>query len=263
MKKMTLIAMVLVLTMLLGCTALAETASEASAGSAANTQTEEVITEGEKGKDSFLDWINQGMDIVYDTFSDGWNKAVDAAETGWNKASEAVTSGIDWLDGKISDWTDKAEVYMQKKQWDKKVQDAWEILKNGALQAGESAEETLTEAYHTVREWLMEVDDTMDQEVAEAVDRVAEAAGVAEAKLSGWYRKMEGYMTEKANLVTESVREAWAQIRQNTVKAGSVAEEKLTEAYTTIHEWLLKNGEPEDSEIVQGLKIIEEKGLQN
>ncbi len=258
---MTLIA--IVLTIMLGGTALAETAAEAPTGGLANVQTEEVVTEAEKEKDSFLDWIGQGMESIYDTFSDGWNKAVDAVETGWNKASEAVTSGIDWLDGKISDWTNKAEAYMQKKQWDKKVQDAWETLKNGALQAGETAEETLTEAYHTVREWLMKVDETMDQEAVEAVDRVAEAAGVAEAKLSVWYRKMEGYMTEKADLVTESVREAWAQIRQNTVKTGSVAEEKLTEAYTTIYEWLLKNGEPEDSELVQDLKDIEEKGLQN
>ncbi len=86
---------------------------------------------------------------------------------------------------------------------------------------------------------------------------MAEAAGVAEAKLSGWYRRMESYMTEKAVLVTESTREAWALIKQNAVEAGSVAEDKLTEAYTAVREWLLEMGELADSEMMQVLEEVQ------
>ena len=229
MKKTTMMAMALVMTMMLGA-AFAETAAEAPAQSPAETKVEETAAEATEEKDGFLKWIGQGLEKASDTLSEGFEMAAGAVEAGWNKAPDAVTSGIDWLGDKITDWTSEAEAYMQKKQWDKKVQDAWETLKSGAQQTGKAAEETLTDAYHTVKDWLLQADETVDQKAAEAVDRVAEAAGVAEAKLTGWYRRIESYMTEKADMVTESTREAWTLIKQNAVEAGSVAEDKLTEA---------------------------------
>ena len=257
MKKTFVIAMALA--MMLSVAALAETAAESSAESMAETQTEETSAEMKEEKNGFLDWIGQGMDKVSGTLSEGLEMAGDAVEAGWNRASGAVVSGVDWLGGKVSDWTSEAEAYIQKKQWDKKVQDAWETLKHGAQQAGETAEETLTEAYHTVRDWLVQTDETVDQTAAEALDRVAGAAGVAEAKLSSWYRKIETCMTEKADLVTESTREAWDLIKCNAVEAGSIAGEKLEGAYTTLRDWLTSIGEPDDSEMMQVLKDMEGK----
>ena len=257
MKKTVAIAIVLVLTLMLDGSVLAETTAEAPVNTETPSEEVEVIEE----KNGFLVWIGQSMDKVSDTLSEGWNKATDAVEAGWNKASEAVTSGIDWLGDKIAAWASEAEAYMQKKQWDKKVQDAWETLKTGAQQKGKIAGEALTEAYHTVRDWLVQADESVDQNVAEAVDNIAEAAGVAEAKFSSWYRKVEEYLTEKADLVTESTRNAWALIKQNAVQAGSIAKDKLTEAYAQLREWLLEMGEPADSEMMTVLEDLEEESL--
>ena len=243
MKKTAVIVTALITAMMLSGTALAETPAPAEP-TQANMQTE-AAEKAAAEKNAFLSWIGEGADMLTNVLSDGWDKA-----------SDAVTSGMDWLDEKIADWTDQAEAYMQQKQWDKKVQDAWETLKTGAQQSGEKAGEKLTEAYHTVQAWLTETGETVDQGVAEAVDRVAEAAGVAEAKLSGWYRKMENYMTEKAGLVTESAREAWNVIKQNASAAGSVAKETLCDAYSAIREWLESLGEPEDAELIQTLDEI-------
>ena len=243
MKKTAVIVTALITAMMLSGTALAETPAPAEPTQAA-AQTE-ATEKAAAEKNTFLSWIGEGADMLTAALSDGWDKA-----------SDAVSSGMDWLDEKIADWTDQAEDYMQKKQWDKKVQDAWETLKTGAQQSGEKAGEKLTEAYHTVQAWLTETGETVDQGVAEAVDRVAEAAGVAEAKLSGWYRKMESYMTEKTGLVTESAREAWNVIKQNASAAGSVAKETLCDAYSAIREWLESLGEPEDAELIQTLDEI-------
>ncbi len=158
MKKTTVMAIALVLTMMIGGTALAETSAEATVESPVETRVEEAAAEANEEKDGFLDWIGQRMEKVSATLSEGLDMAAEAVEAGWNKASEAVSSGIDWLGDKTTDWTDEAEAYMQKKQWDKKVQDAWETLKTGAQQTGEAAEEKLTEAYHTVRDWLLQAD---------------------------------------------------------------------------------------------------------
>ena len=259
MKKTTLATAVLAL-MLLGSAALAEAPSEdEKAENAVQEQTEETEMKEENGEDNdFLNWIGEGAGMLSDALSDGWDKAKDAVQAGFGMASDAVQEGMEWMKEKIADWTENAEAYMEKKQWDKKVEEAWETLKTGAQKTGEVAAEKVTEAYHTVRDWLLESDEAVDQEVAEAVDRVAEYAGVAEAKMSGWYRRMESYMTEKADLVTDSVREAWEIIRRSAVDAGSVAAEKVSQAFETVRQWLESLGETEDAEIVEQLVEMEE-----
>ena len=182
-------------------------------------------------KNDFFSWIGQGMEMITDVVSDGW----------------------DYISEKIGGWIDRAEAYMKEKQWDVKAQEAWNTLKEGAEHQGEITMEKLTDAYHTVREWIVQTEDSVDQGVAEAVDRIAGAAGVAEAKLSSWYRKMESYMAEKTGLVTESVQDAWSVIKQSAADAGSFTKEKMTEAYAAVREWLCSMGEPEDSELIQTL----------
>ena len=227
MKKMMAMVMALVLGVMLWGAAPAEEAA--------------AVPE----KNRFFTWIGQGVDLLTDAASNGWDYLSSAAQDGW-----------DYVSGKVGGWIDRAEAYMKEKQWDVKVQEAWSTLKEGAGHQGEIAMETLTDAYHTVREWVLETGDSVDQHVAEAVDQVAGAADVAEAKLVSWYRRMEAYMAEKAGFVTESVQDAWTVIKQSAADAGAYTKEKVAEAYATVREWLCLTGETEDSELVQMLDEV-------
>lgn len=212
--------------------------------------------EEEQNENTFLSRIGNGAGIVFDAIGSGWQKAGNAVLAGWDKASDALGSGLEWLGEKIADWTGRAEAYMQEKQWDKKVHEAWDTLKAGTQHTGEMAQDKLDEAYLTVKNWLAESSETADPSVAEAVDGIAAAAGAAEAKLSGWYRKMEAYMTEKADLVTDSAAEAWEIIKQNAAVAGSVTSEALDSASETLRQWLSSVGEGEASEAIQSLDFL-------
>ena len=236
----------------------------------AESETAEVPETAEESieENAFLAWLGEGAELLENALSEGWDKASEtvsggwdsalgAVKSGWSKASEAVTHGMEWLREQMSDWTKQAESYMQEHKWDEKVQECWNTLKEGALHQGKIAQEKLNEAYQTVREWIMTSDETVDQEVAEAVDSVAGAAGVAEAQLSSWYRQMEAYLTEHADSVTEEVTQAWNVIRQNALETGTVAQEELEKARETIREWLTSTGADAESEAVTGLELLD------
>ncbi len=210
----------------------------------------------DEGHDFFA-WIGQGWDLVTDAAETGWDMTADAFEAGWDMTADAFENGWDYLAEHIPAWSEKVERYMHEKQTEKRVRDAWDTLEQGALQHGQIAMDKLTEAYHTVKEWLIEADETVDQSIAEAVDRVAGAAGVAEAAAANHYRLIEHYMTEKAELVTDAAEEAWSLIIQSGAEAGSVSGEKLREAYRTVREWLVTVGEAEDSDIIRSLEELE------
>ncbi len=244
MKKTAAAAAVLTVGMLIGTLGLAETPDPAVGNTAAAESQTEAVSEDS----SFLSWLGEGADMLFDFVSTGWELAGDAAE-----------SGMDWLSGKFDEWSSRAETYMKDHQWDVKVEEAWNTLKEGAEHTGAVAQEKLDEAYRTVRDWLTSADETVDQAAADAVDSMAAAAGVAEAKLSGWCRRMDAYMTEKSALVTDAAGDAWDTVRQYTQDAGSVARDRLDEACQTLREWLESVGEGEDSEAVKGLDLITEQ----
>ena len=260
MKKTKGIAIALALELALasGSAALAEHAAEGDkAETKFQTPSEAAEEDSASQENAFFAWIGQKMDQVGTTMKTGLEMGTDAARAGFDMASEAAVSGMGWLDGKISDWTGRAEAYMKEKQWDKTVLDAWETLKTGARDAGKVTQESLDSAYRTMKDWLE--DSEVDQSVAEAVEGVAEAAGVAEAEVYGWYRRMENYMTENASLANDSVREAWNEIKQYASEAGSVTDEQVRAAYSSIRDWLISNGEAVDSEII---RMLDERSIQ-
>ncbi len=239
MKKW--IAVLMTLCLMAGTCALAETAG--TDASAEDVQTEEETVETEE--DSFLSWVDQELDKLTDAVSEGWDKATDAVVSGW-----------DWLTEKSAEWIDKAEAYMKEKEWDKKVEDAWNTLKEGASKQGQVAKETLEDAYATVKEWIEQTGEDADREISEAVDGVAGAAGVAEARFSSWCRRMEDYMEQKADLVTDAVRDAWTVIKEGASEADEAARKKLDQAYETVLEWLKTDETGEGAEMVMELEEI-------
>ena len=130
------------------------------------------------------------------------------------------------------------------------MQDAWKTLKKGAAKTGEIAADKLAEAYQTVHDWVWENSEEVNEDIAEAVDSLGEAAGVAQASASSWCRTMEEFMEEKQDLVTEEVKEAMDVIREYARDAESVTAEKLEEASQTVQTWLESVGEESDAENV-------------
>ena len=231
MKKMTAIVTTLILILTLCGAALAEAPADDPALTPAASQPAATEEPADVSPDDLFSRISQGMDLLSGALSDGWDLMTD----------------------QIAAWIGEAEAVMNDMRWDDRVREAWETLKEGAAKQGGLAAEKLSEAYRTVRDWLRENGEALDQAVAETVDRVAAAAGVAEAKMAEWCRMMEKYMTEKSALVTEAVREAWTVIEQNAEEAGTVTREKLAEAYAVVRQWLCSLGETEDSDVILSL----------
>ena len=162
----------------------------------------------------------------------------------------------------ILEGSDTVGDFFAEQHIDQKVEDAWDTLKEGASNKGEVAKDKLDEAYQTVRNWFVNSEETVDQEMAAAVDAVAAAAGVVEARVSAAYRTVEIFMTENSEKVTESVKDAWQTICQSAVDMDAAAQEKTTAAYETIREWLKEFEASEAENAEQSLELLENNGLQ-
>ncbi len=202
-------------------------------------------TEKTGKESSFMDWIGEGMELIGDS-----------VETGWNIVTDATESGLEWLQGKIDESSEKAEKYLEEHAWDQEVKEAWSILKQSAVKKGEIAQDKVMEAYRTVRDWVIESGDKADQQVAAAVDSVAAAAGVAEAQILSCYRTVESFVTVHAAEAGDAVKEAWTTIKKSAEDAGPVAQKELTEAYETMKNWIDSLGE-KDSDAEAALEQLE------
>lgn len=246
MKKIMAVMLALMMGLIPGLYALAE-GTEVPADVSGETQE----------KRDFLSWLDEGIEMLTEVAAESWEKAAPAIEAGWEKAAETMSSGLEWMVARLTDWADCAEKYMAEHGWDKKIEEAWETLKDGAARTGAYTQEKLEAAYRTVREWLARTGDEVDQEVAEAVDGMASAAGVTEAALAEWYRNMETYLQENGDKVTEAVQEAWDTIRKGAENAESVTAESMSQAYATLREWLDGMGEEDasgDPEVPEPMK---------
>ncbi len=210
-------------------------------------------TQTEKDHD-FLGWLEDGLNMLTDYAEEAWDAAGPAVEAGWEKAQEAMGAGFETVMEKLTEWVESAESYMAEHGWDRKIEEAWETLKEGAKKTGAVTQEKLEAAYQTVRDWLIQTGDDVDESVGEAVDSLASAAGVAEARLAEWYRTMEDCMEANREKVTAEVQEAWNTVLENTEEAGAVTREKLDSAYATLRAWLEELGEETDPENVQVLE---------
>ncbi len=161
----------------------------------------------------------------------------DSVETGWNIVTDATESGLEWMQGKIDQFSEKAEKYLEEHAWDEEVKEAWSILKQCAIQKGEISQDKVLEAYRTVRDWVIETGDAADQQVAAAVDSVAAAAGVAEAQILSCYRTVESFVTIHAGEASDAVKEAWNIVKKNAEEAGSVAQKEHSKTIIQILKW--------------------------
>ena len=64
-------------------------------------------------------------------------------------------------------------------------------------------------------------------------------------------------MIENSGKVTDGVTEAWDLIKQNAAEQGSVAQEKLEEAYNSVRTWVESLDSPEAEAVEQALETIE------
>ena len=237
MKRITAAVLAMIMSVTLAFGAFAETAETGS--EVPSEQVNETLEIEEEDENAFLTWLREGANLISEH-----------AAAGWEEASQAVTSGMEWRQEKSTEWLAEAEAYMKEHEWDRKVQDAWETLKKGAAKTGEIAADKLAEAYQTVHDWVWENSEEVNEDIAEAVDSLGEAAGVAQASASSWCRTMEEFMEEKQDLVTEEVKEAMDVIREYARDAESVTAEKLEEASQTVQTWLESVGEESDAENV-------------
>ncbi len=198
-------------------TAFAETPAESPAP----------VTESEIEKSEYFSWIGDGMRWVEETCI---------------MSMDAVAGGTEWLLESMKEWNGTVQDYLDEKKSDPEVREAWNTLKDGAEHAGEVSEEAATEAYHTVRDWMLKKSDAIDQGVASALDRMAGAAGVREAQVAEWYRTVEGFVTSNAEEMTESTLEAWTVIKEANVEGTKIVKEEVTEAYTEVRDWVVEFG---------------------
>ncbi len=169
--------------------------------------------------------------------------SAESAGSGW------LQKGWDWIKGiteintdaareTVRGWADTVSEFASEIRDNPEVQEAWNTLKEGALKAGTAGKEAVTRAYRTVLNWWLENGKEITKEAASALDGLAKAAGVEKAELAEWYSTVEEYISAHKETVTSAVKEAWELIKKTGVEAGDTAQEKLTEAYQTIREWL-------------------------
>ena len=247
MKKTKAVAMALVLCMMFGEAALAETAKPTEEPVSEEYVLAKTTQAGQAESDSFLEWIGQG-----------WNLVTDFVESGTATVSETVTSWANIVSDTLTGWYETVETYVTGNQWSEDVQNAWDTLKKGAENAGKVAQEDLENAYHTVRNWMIQEGDKVDQGVAAAVDWIASSSGVMEATVSGWYRTVEAFMTTNANRASESVKQSWETIKQANSEGLSIAKDKLEDACQTVQSWLASLNEDTTEEQIALSGIMEQ-----
>ncbi len=223
MKHTSAIAIALGLTMMFGGTALAE----------APTATATSVIEEEES--SYLSWIGDGFQWVKDTY-----------ET----SKDAIAGGTEWLIQSIQEWNGTVENYLEEKKSSTEVRDSWNTLREGAKKAGEVNVEAMTNAYHTVRDWMIATGEMIDQNVASALDQTASAAGVKEAEISEWYRTVENFVVSNSEKVSDVTREAWEEIKDANLAGARMTKEKVMAAYHTVQDWII-SFDTEESEVAE------------
>ena len=179
-------------------------------------------------------------------------------DTGWKWLQDTVKAGTDYLRENLPVWEKTIEQYYAEFGNDPEVQEAWETLKEGASEAGRVSKEKAEEAYNTIRDWMKENGGTISRDISEAIDRIAIAAGVDEAKLAEWHRTVEEFIAAHRNTMTESAQQAWETIKEYSSETGNAAKEKVEEAYQALSDWFESFNTEESEKAEEALeKIVE------
>ena len=182
----------------------------------------------------------------------------DWASAGWKWLQDTAKAGTEYLQKNLPVWEKTIEQYYAEFGNDPEVQEAWGTLKEGASEVGRISKEKAEEAYETIRSWMQENGKPINQKIAEAIDQVAIAAGVEEAELAEWHRTVENFIATHKESLTEHAREAWDTIKEYSAETGSVAKEKVVEAYQALSDWFGSFSTEESEEAEEALeKIVE------
>lgn len=103
-------------------------------------------------------WLENGKEITKEAASalDGLAKA----------------AGVEKAD--IAKWYSTVEEYIaaHKETVTTAVKEAWDLIKHAGVEAGDTAQEKLKEAYQTIREWLETVNDQKSKEAGAALGKI-------------------------------------------------------------------------------------------
>ena len=180
------------------------------------------------------------------------------AGAGWKWLQDTVKAGTEYLQKNLPVWEKTIEQYYAEFSTDPEVQEAWSTLKEGASEVGRISKEKAEEAYDTIRNWMQENGKPINQEIAEAIDQIAIAAGVEEAELAEWHRTVENFIATHKESLAEHAQEAWETIKEYSAETGSVAKEKVEEAYQALSDWFGSFNTEESEEAEEALeKIVE------
>ena len=204
---------------------------------------------------TFLAWLLCFVMLLSGTAS------AETSESGW------LDKGLGWIEEKTGidtdsikenmiGWMDTLGEFASDIKNDPEVQQAWNTLKDGALKAGATGKEAVTEAYHIVLNWWLENGESITGGFASALDGLAKAAGVDQADIADWYSTVEEYIAEHKDSVTSGVKDAWETIKEAGVEAGDAAREMLSEAAQTIQDWLDSLNDKEAKEAKEALGRI-------
>ena len=180
------------------------------------------------------------------------------AGAGWKWLQDTVKAGTEYLQKNLPVWEKTIEQYYAEFSTDPEVQEAWSTLKEGASEVGRISKEKAEEAYDTIRNWMQENGKPINQEIAEAIDQIAIAAGVEEAELAEGHRTVENFIATHKESLTENAQKAWETIKDYSAETGSVAKEKVEEAYQALSDWFGSFNTEESEEAEEALeKIVE------
>ena len=189
-------------------------------------------------KSGFLGWLSQSWETLGDTLGPKY---------------EAFSQSVKET---TAEWKGTVESFIAEKGWDEELRGAWQTLLDAANHAKNVTAEEAAAAYQLMHDWIAENDSKFNQTLAEALDKLAAAAGVTEAALSNWYRTAEAFLNEHRDSMSDAVRQAWDTIREAQAEGSILAEEALRSAYATIDDWLRSVDGKEAAEAHEALDHI-------
>jgi len=158
------------------CCALTMATAETTPAPTQDNVTIEESTRIEESTDRFLDSVQDTWDAFLGMASDAGDVAREWTEGALNDAGTFI--GDRFAD--VSAWFDEVGNFFSERssEMSQGFTEAWETLKGGAEQVGKYSQEQLDAAYRTIRDWFRTSDETVEESVLEAIDNIAEAAGV-------------------------------------------------------------------------------------
>ncbi|MBR6028947.1 MAG: hypothetical protein IKP40_07635 [Clostridia bacterium] len=180
------------------------------------------------------------MADFFDQMRNWWNDLTSVAQDLAGQATELFSTGVELVGDAAKDFIGKAEEYLTQlyPDWRQETRNAWQVLSEAAEDAGSHAKEEVAAAWEEIKGWMAEAGDSVSEETQTILNAIGGAAGVVEAKIALWTDMVQTYFNDSMASASPAVQEAWATLKEAAANAGSVAADKLKEAYNTVLDWL-------------------------